>query len=217
MLRRDCNQLPLAEDDRNQGSQQQRRAQLANVYVDLATQNPPSVEQAYDRLGVPEVKRIGARQLLQKSIIWDDRETDGIPLQKDAWQKIAAHLGVDEQALDAALGPWTALEALHANPHLVLLGEPGGGKSTFVNHLAYTLAGVFLGQEVTLPAPLTAAFFPLRVILRRWSSTLTRESRPGLELVYNALSEATGLDRQAVLRRLRQPNTPLRWAGRSAA
>jgi hypothetical protein len=213
MLRRDCNQLPLAEDDRSQTGQNQRRAQLANVYVDLATQNNPSIEQAFDRLGMPENKRVGARKLLQKSIILDDRETDGIPLQKDAWEKVAKHLGVDEETLDLALRPWSALEALSFFPHLVLLGEPGGGKSTFVNHLAYIFAGVFLGQEETFPAPLTAAFFPLRVILRRWSSTLTRESKPGLDLVYDALSEATGLDREAVLRRLRRPDTLVLFDG----
>lgn len=36
--------------------------------------------------------------------------------------------------------PVTALEALQQNQKLVLLGDPGGGKSTFVSHLAYCLA-----------------------------------------------------------------------------
>ncbi|MBI1299718.1 SUMF1/EgtB/PvdO family nonheme iron enzyme [bacterium] len=213
MLRRDCNRLPLAEDDRSQTAQAQHRALLSNVYVDLATQSSPSIEQAFDRLGVPESKRVGARKLLKKSVVWDERETGGAPLQKDAWEKVAKHLGVDEKALDVALGPLTALDALHFFPHLVLLGEPGGGKSTFVNHLAYLFAGIHLGQEETLPAPLTVAFFPLRVILRRWSSTLTADSKPGLELAYAALCEATGLTKEVLLRRLAQPNTLVLFDG----
>ncbi len=44
MLRRDCNRLPLAEDDRSQTAQAQHRAQLSNVYVDLATQRSPSID-----------------------------------------------------------------------------------------------------------------------------------------------------------------------------
>jgi formylglycine-generating enzyme required for sulfatase activity len=36
--------------------------------------------------------------------------------------------------------PVTALEALQQNQKLVYLGDPGGGKSTFVSHLAYCLA-----------------------------------------------------------------------------
>jgi formylglycine-generating enzyme required for sulfatase activity len=40
--------------------------------------------------------------------------------------------------------PLTALEALQQQPKLVLLGDPGGGKSTFVSHLAYCLAAQVL-------------------------------------------------------------------------
>jgi formylglycine-generating enzyme required for sulfatase activity len=36
--------------------------------------------------------------------------------------------------------PFGALEAMMANRQMVLLGDPGGGKSTFVNHIAYCLA-----------------------------------------------------------------------------
>ena len=43
--------------------------------------------------------------------------------------------------------PLPALEAVSANRSMVLLGDPGGGKSTFVNHLAHCLAHHALEPE----------------------------------------------------------------------
>jgi hypothetical protein len=228
MLRRDCNQLPLAEDDRSQTGQNQRRAQLANVYVDLQTTESPALTQIFDRLNVPDAERVKLQQAIRKwradkanvpDLVRDNFAIEGVEfgeLAKDP-KGLKDHplrrYATDDEEIQRALRKLSALETLTAHPHLVLLGEPGGGKSTFVNHLAYIFAGVYLGEEETLPAPLTTSFFPLRVILRRWSSTLTRESKPGLELVYDALSEATGLDREAVLRRLRRPDTLVLFDG----
>ena len=59
----------------------------------------------------------------------------------------------------------------------MLLGKPGSGKSTFVNHLAYAMAGGLLDEAPDWSAMLEERFetplFPIRVILRRVSATLT--------------------------------------------
>ncbi|MCP4935125.1 MAG: SUMF1/EgtB/PvdO family nonheme iron enzyme [bacterium] len=44
------------------------------------------------------------------------------------------------QRTESVQTPETALQAVVANPYVVLKGDPGGGKSTFMKHLAYTLA-----------------------------------------------------------------------------
>jgi formylglycine-generating enzyme required for sulfatase activity len=67
----------------------------------------------------------------------------------------------------------TALEMFANNPHMLLIGEPGGGKTTFLNHLANCIGRRQLGQEVdlgkSLPGlpPEWAGLLPVRVILRR--------------------------------------------------
>ena len=50
----------------------------------------------------------------------------------------------------------SALEALNAERCLVLLGEPGGGKSTFVNIVTMAMVGELLGGQPTHLAQLTA-------------------------------------------------------------
>ncbi|MBK9092688.1 MAG: NACHT domain-containing protein [Anaerolineae bacterium] len=92
--------------------------------------------------------------------------------------------------------PWSALEAVAQTPRLVLVGEPGGGKSTFVNHLAYCLAnaaldarGGWLERLPTWPAD-ASQVLPVPVTLRYLAAWLSKATDPppktGLLLAYLA-------------------------------
>lgn len=71
--------------------------------------------------------------------------------------------------------PLSALAAADQRQQLVILGDPGSGKSTFVNYLAYLLAGVRLGEE-ELPEGWThGSLLPIRVVLRELVAFLPKE------------------------------------------
>jgi len=76
-----------------------------------------------------------------------------------------------------------AVEAVAALPRLVILGRPGGGKSTLVNHIATQLAQRRLGQAVDgekLPGwPDDEKPLPVRVILRRFAAWLPANAKRG--------------------------------------
>ncbi len=69
--------------------------------------------------------------------------------------------------------PLTALEAITAERRLTLLGDPGSGKSSFVQHLAAWLAQAYLG-EVDPPATWPRGILPLILILRNAASALVK-------------------------------------------
>jgi len=83
--------------------------------------------------------------------------------------------------------PLGALEAVVANRRLALLGDPGGGKTTFVNHLAHCLARHALGPDANwlgrLPGwPLDEAeTLPVLVILRDFARGLPATLPPRAE------------------------------------
>lgn len=84
----------------------------------------------------------------------------------------------------------TALEAATAHKRLVLLGDPGSGKSSFVRQLAAWLAAAELGEVE--PPPGWTPLFPLFVVLRELAVPLGQAK----------LDELTAAKRDAVLRHL---------------
>lgn len=231
-LRVQSNALPLAQDNRAAGDRDKgsRTPELSRVYVDLKVASGPGLENVFQRLSVPIERR---NDLREKLLLWAEEyteekepfysvDTEGFILGRlERWsgnrdqhiapeEELFAYVN-DPEKIDSVLTPLSALEALEANRRLVLLGDPGGGKSTFVNHLAYLCAGARLGEETGWQAALDNLFptplLPLRVIVRRWSSRLTARDAAGPELVYAALMEETGLERDALLQRLNQPDT----------
>ena len=86
-----------------------------------------------------------------------------------------------------------ATEAVSDNQHLILLGDPGGGKSTFIHHLAISLA-----QHDSAHAPLSAVLpfwnddrqlLPIILPLRELAGALARHGVSS-HTVYLALRQA---------------------------
>ncbi len=72
--------------------------------------------------------------------------------------------------------PLTALEVALQHPNLVLLGEPGSGKSSFTNHLLYLCASALLDHKKNLlpkkwPSKQT---LPVRIVLRELAVDLAQ-------------------------------------------
>ena len=87
-----------------------------------------------------------------------------------------------------------AVEAVAAVPRLVILGQPGGGKSTLVNHLVTQLAQKRLGK--TIAKGKLAGWrpdekpLPVRIVLRRFAAWLPPETKHGSAgLVWNYIEQ----------------------------
>jgi len=71
--------------------------------------------------------------------------------------------------------PLAAIEAAANYQKLVVLGDPGAGKSSFANYLAYLVAGARLGED-TLPKKwIHGPLLPIRFLMRDLVSVLPRE------------------------------------------
>ncbi len=107
-----------------------------------------TLDRVYVELDTRTRVPVGEKQGSQRDI---ERQSAGRPEQEDR--------------------PLSALEATIQNQRLVLLGDPGGGKSTFVRQLAAWLAAAQLG-EALLPAGWPANTLPLLVALRELAPVL---------------------------------------------
>jgi formylglycine-generating enzyme required for sulfatase activity len=93
--------------------------------------------------------------------------------------------------------PIQAIEAAGAMLHLVILGQPGSGKSTLVNHLAIQIARLRMGEAVPedrLPGwPLEEKPLPVRIVLRRFAAWIPKDCKEGTEgIVWNYLLHQLG-------------------------
>ncbi len=239
LLRKDCNRLPLADDSRDVSTEKDERPELANVYIDLETTDrvlPTQVlfnrlgGQADDwprflkalsrwegRLRAREKSAAGAPpvEVLEGGMFLvphDEELSENHPMLP--WIE-------NKETLATARNPLTALEALIEKPYMVLLGDPGSGKSTFVNHLAATLACRLLGDAAaplkSPSGPLDESWFPVRIILRRWSAGLKVEKiEEGheLKLLYQALADLPGeVPHDRWLQRFESENTLVLFDG----
>ena len=92
--------------------------------------------------------------------------TASVPVKKRKAKPGAA----PEDAMRGEMRPLAALEAVAQNRHVVLVGDPGSGKSTFVNHLALSLAGDLMEPSANWRAHLhgwpAGDLIPVLVVLR---------------------------------------------------
>jgi formylglycine-generating enzyme required for sulfatase activity len=108
-----------------------------------------------------------------------------------------ASLAGEKDATEARLRgeqPMSALAALVRNPRVALLGVPGSGKSTFLNHLAFCLANDTLDPRHNwlerLPewAQVAAAPLPVPIVLREvaawFQATQPHQRKTGLFQAY---------------------------------
>ncbi|MGA1869623.1 MAG: formylglycine-generating enzyme family protein [bacterium] len=91
-----------------------------------------------------------------------------------------------EQRIQEKQVPIQAIEAFGAVNRLVVLGDPGGGKSTLVNHLAVQLARFRKGDIASHDL---AGWnkeenpMPVRIVLREFASWLKEDIRKGSEIL----------------------------------
>jgi hypothetical protein len=201
-LYRECNRLPLATAEDPPDAIRSRQPRLQRVYVDLTTTATPGLDDVLARLSLPAPKRRAARRQLLDALrdprgemTGDRRDDTQIVQELRRWDdermtKLAKEIETTPAALRAALTGLTPIEVMRRQPtpQLVLLGDPGSGKSTLTRRLASALAGLarrdlrqpWSEEEAAWGEQLVDAFgrrlLPVRVVLSTWAKHLPRNA-----------------------------------------
>ncbi len=204
----DCQQLRLHRltGKRQSGSEQRAAPQLhlQDVYTSLTTDGPP-ITRPPTQAPAGRVRRFIER--LERSKRTPDTASPERVLLPTLVQPgerqqargerllsaVVAHMGLGEVADEtevwlALTRPELALEAIRAERRLVLLGEPGAGKSTVLRYLALLLALRLRGHPMRLPGwPIDDTPVPVVVPLGRVAAALHEGGTP-----YDALMRVIG-------------------------
>ena len=97
---------------------------------------------------IPDTVSLSGRLIVQDGIPFETIDLEVTSANSHILSSKSANKGV------VFFGPQLATEAVVTNPRLVLLGEPGSGKSTALRYLALTLARAGLDELVDLPEKL---------------------------------------------------------------
>jgi energy-coupling factor transporter ATP-binding protein EcfA2 len=194
----ECNDLPLAGKPPDVGG---RHPRMQRVYVDLTTNQAATVDTVFDRLKAPQTERTKLLEVLREMAADTQhaRQDDTfLPVrgmlaeqlvapqraEKVNWEfedhPLAALAG-DEETLKKALSTkLTALEAIQLHRQLVILGDPGSGKSTLTKRISGVLAAHKLPDlddesrdwQTQVGDAFGRWFLPMRVVLSRWAQDL---------------------------------------------
>ena len=160
---------------------------------DEAEVDVPQVVEAYEDLRTRYLAQIRERTQFLTLRGLDVKSGDASVRDQDRLRLPDVYIQLDTTAkerVDAGHGwktegdrPLSALEALVNNKRMVLLGEPGGGKTTFVNYLAFCLASDGLNPREGWLEKLEgwpkawAGILPVPVVLRDMAAWLETEDR----------------------------------------
>ena len=163
-----CNQLDLTEVDERLLTKDGNEVALTDVFTTLYAARSGQTLQRRGRQTVAQVIRQA---------------------------RIREAVAIGEMRAEDEGEPVTAITAAGALPRLVILGHPGGGKSSLVNYLAARLAAAILaGGPAPFPEWPDQPLLPVRIILRRfaaWISEIPASSLPETRgsLVWRYLAE----------------------------